>query len=59
VHTDNCKDIEQIQNLMLSEREVILQIEDDGSVRLYQKSIENPTNKKSSWKDWFKNFSFL
>jgi hypothetical protein len=59
VHTDNCKDIEQIQNLMLSEREVILQIEDDGSVRLYQNSIENPTNKKSSWKDWFKNFSFL
>lgn len=56
VHTGNCKDIEQIQNLMLSEREVILQIEDDGSVRLYQKSIENPTNKKSSWIDRIKNF---
>ena len=56
VHTDNCKDIEQIQNLMLSEREVILQIDDNGSVRLYQNSIENPTNKKSSWIDRIKNF---
>lgn len=59
VHTDNCKDIEQIQNLMLSEREVILQIDDNGSVRLYQKSIENPTNKKSSWIDRIKNFIYL